>query len=178
MASRSAWPRYYRYCSLCTSRDREQVRETYWHRAHHLPGIEACHLHGVLLQDSSIPFRHDRNRHAYRTAETNIPVKCPATLPITAVQDFLARSSVWLLNHSDFSVSAEGLRKCYQSRLADLGYATRSGRIHLEKVEQDLRESMIQTGSRALVATSHMEHRAGSRTWSAFGRAHATQFAT
>lgn len=44
-----------RYCSECAAEDRANYGESYWHRAHNLPGIEVCQTHGRYLRASDIP---------------------------------------------------------------------------------------------------------------------------
>lgn len=52
---KSKYIRYLRYCPLCVREDREQYRETYWHRAHQLYGVTCCSIHGCYLVDSNVP---------------------------------------------------------------------------------------------------------------------------
>ncbi len=44
-----------RYCSECAAEDRANYGESYWHRAHNLPGVVVCHTHGRYLRASDIP---------------------------------------------------------------------------------------------------------------------------
>lgn len=46
--------RYLRYCPVCVNEDREMYGETYWHRAHQLPGVNICTNHKCMLIESSI----------------------------------------------------------------------------------------------------------------------------
>ena len=73
MASRSPWPRFFRYCPSCVETDRRSpAGETHWHRVQQIPGIEGCATHECFLEDSSIEFRQPRNRFEYRSAESSI----------------------------------------------------------------------------------------------------------
>src|ERR1041384_926910 len=42
----------FRYCSRCVESDRSKFGETYWHRLHQLPGIDACPFHKIFLSES------------------------------------------------------------------------------------------------------------------------------
>lgn len=44
-----------RYCPECSAADRARYGESYWHRAHNLPGVEVCPTHGRYLRASDIP---------------------------------------------------------------------------------------------------------------------------
>ena len=60
-------PKQFRLCLSCHAVDVAQFGEAYWHRAHHLPGVVVCHLHGDMLVESNVPFRPS-GRHAYLAA--------------------------------------------------------------------------------------------------------------
>lgn len=60
-------PRRFHICPLCHASDVARFGEAYWHRAHHLPGVLVCHLHGEPLLESDVPFR-PHGRHAYLAA--------------------------------------------------------------------------------------------------------------
>lgn len=65
-------PRRFHLCRQCHAADITRFGEAYWHRAHHLPGVLVCHLHGEPLLESDVPFR-PHGRHAYQAA----PMACP-----------------------------------------------------------------------------------------------------
>lgn len=44
-----------RYCPECASQDVHAYGETFWHRAHHLPGVVVCAIHGMYLRATKIP---------------------------------------------------------------------------------------------------------------------------
>lgn len=60
-------PKRFRLCPRCHAADLARFGEGYWHRAHHLPGVLVCHLHGDILVESDVPFR-PTGRHAYQAA--------------------------------------------------------------------------------------------------------------
>ena len=46
--------KYLRYCPLCVKEDRNKHGETYWHRIHHLTGVNICPVHYCRLENSNI----------------------------------------------------------------------------------------------------------------------------
>lgn len=51
-ASNIKWPRFYRFCPVCTQDDNEKLAYSYWRRLFHLPGVMICPKHHCFLQDS------------------------------------------------------------------------------------------------------------------------------
>ncbi len=47
----------FRLCPACVEEDLQRYGETYWRRAHHLPGALVCAHHGVSLYACAVPFR-------------------------------------------------------------------------------------------------------------------------
>jgi hypothetical protein len=50
-------PQWLRFCPLCTEEDEKQFGDRYWHRLHQVPGVEACPIHAVFLEDSKVRHR-------------------------------------------------------------------------------------------------------------------------
>ena len=46
--------KYLRCCPLCVKEDRNKYGETYWHRIHHLTGVDICPVHYCRLENSNI----------------------------------------------------------------------------------------------------------------------------
>jgi len=97
------WPEYLRYCPECAREDAIAFGETYWHRAHQLPGMAYCTKHFMRLADSRIPMR--------KTTTTFYPASNEIVLENTFC-DFedelkpykekflmIGRDSEWLLNN-------------------------------------------------------------------------------
>jgi hypothetical protein len=57
------------------------------------------------------------------------------TVPARNEELILARGAEWLLNNPEAYIDTEDLRCKYRDRLADLGYASRSGRLSLEALK-------------------------------------------
>jgi hypothetical protein len=43
-----------RFCAQCLRNELRTRGESYWHRAHHLPGVHTCHVHGIGLRQTTI----------------------------------------------------------------------------------------------------------------------------
>lgn len=50
----SDFVRYRRYCTTCARDDLKNWGESYWHRAHNLPGVLVCHQHGMGLRGTDM----------------------------------------------------------------------------------------------------------------------------
>ena len=48
-------------CPECASGELNQYGHFYLHRAHHMPGVSVCHIHGCPLGRISVQYRHLRN---------------------------------------------------------------------------------------------------------------------
>lgn len=46
--------KFLRYCPMCAGWDRERYGETYWHRLHQLPDLDACPVHGCTLITTNV----------------------------------------------------------------------------------------------------------------------------
>ena len=44
-------------CPICLAEDVKNYGEAYWHRAHHLPNVFTCYMHGNLLQNACLSCR-------------------------------------------------------------------------------------------------------------------------
>lgn len=120
MASTVPSTSYLRFCPLCQDRDIIQYGESYWHRAHNLPGVLVCSEHGISLVDSCIPIHKD-NRHTFIAANKDNCLQSQA--PILAKGDNLellykvAQESQWLLNND---CASQGLEYFQDKYLADI----------------------------------------------------------
>ena len=47
--------RFRRFCPMCAREDRRRYGESYWHRAHSLPGVLLCLEHGRVLRSTTVP---------------------------------------------------------------------------------------------------------------------------
>lgn len=77
--SSSARLEYRRICPECVSDELGRLGETYWHRAHQLPGVFVCHIHAEPLRRSR--FRYATNTCASQIALPHDEVGCPLNIP-------------------------------------------------------------------------------------------------
>lgn len=101
-------------CLRCVQEDLAQFGETYWHRAHNLPGVRMCAKHRCSLISSQLP------AGTLRT-EYRLPIECESTaLPDTG-KSFghldLARRSMRLLNRNQ----SPGAARTHETYLALAG---------------------------------------------------------
>lgn len=80
-------PSVLRFCHRCCEQDFERLGETYWRRAHQLPGVLVCPEHGVPLALTDVAVR-SRGRHEYvaLTAQTIDTAHEAATLPAESLK--------------------------------------------------------------------------------------------
>lgn len=103
-ASRVRWPRFYRFCPVCTQDDNEKLAYSYWRRLFQLPGVMVCPKHHCFLQDSFklLPER----RHTFFDASnqnlnTNLAVmfvkpESPLLKLSTALSNFLNSTTLYV----------------------------------------------------------------------------------
>lgn len=131
-------PKRFHLCPQCYAKDVAQFGEAYWHRAHHLPGVLVCHLHGDLLWESGVLFRTPE-RHVYQAVPLEIdwvtlsPLAAPQLR--LEVARLVATESFALLSSEHGAASP---RPDYRPELELLGW--RSGRGGLAKLEGAFRD--------------------------------------
>jgi hypothetical protein len=118
------FPEWLRYCAVCVSRDRVEYQETFWHRAHQLPGINLCPHHGIFLEISTVRYRHSRNRHQFVSAETAIPAELGQGVTGNGAELQIAQEAAWILGNPNFDISSIDLRQLIVVRFTQIGLAT------------------------------------------------------
>lgn len=118
-----------RYCVACASEDRRQYGFSYWHRAHQLPLVSACHKHGLSLHNMRLD-NSKQQRYA-------LPLPLQLELAEEALQNvpkqsdhakkFAALSFAMLSDPGSYS--SNQLREIYVARLIQMGLATKTGRV-------------------------------------------------
>jgi len=130
-------PARLRLCPRCHAADLEQFREAYWHRAHHLPGVLVCHLHGDVLLETEIPFR-PTGRHLY--VATPLELDGISLQPVVSelanlkIAQAIAAQSFELLTSQ---AGAKCTKPDYRAQMEQLGW--RSGRSGAESLEAAFR---------------------------------------
>lgn len=123
-------PRRFHLCPLCHVADVTRFGEAYWHRAHHLPGVLVCHLHGEPLRESEVSFRpHGRHRYLAAPMSGSLDDLRPLVTSLRRfdVAQAVAVRSVELLTSDSHSVAR---KPDYRPRLGPWGAGPgRAGRF-------------------------------------------------
>ena len=127
--SRLGIPPYHAFCPRCSEKAIEMHGVSYWHQFHELPGVTACHVHGIKLIRSSVRPKHldlpdIQNSHATRASEKEI---------------LFARLSVKLLEEAAEPKTYGSMADNYKFRLDACGYVTPKGMIRSTQLLDDLR---------------------------------------
>lgn len=109
-------PSFLRYCPSCRRLAIERYAEAYWHRVHHLPGVEHCVLHGDDLVASTVQYAPGAMNYwaAHRSRCPPGPHRSGGRAKARRFWHAVGRASVQLLSESALA--------CYLSRpeLAEL----------------------------------------------------------
>jgi hypothetical protein len=140
-AGRLASPDVLRFCPECVKSDRDNYKETYWHRVHQLSGVHVCPDHSVFLKESLAGCRERESFTTFISAEGI--VDAPPTTPIDP-QDRehnlllkIAQDAKWLLNWRGTPPTNEERRLRYHNLLLIKGLAYYKGRFrHTELIKQ------------------------------------------
>ncbi|NEU78986.1 TnsD family Tn7-like transposition protein [Nostoc sp. UIC 10630] len=170
MASSLKMQRYLRFCPKCLEEDLQNYGESYWHKLHQTPGVLVCLVHGVTLQDSTIPMQ-GFNRHEYYAASLE---NCPV-IPIqetysqeTYSQEtlkklrLLAQDISWLINSNLFSRELEWFQRKYIALLIEKNFATATGRVNQKRL---LDNFLFFYGAEVLEAVNSMVNYENEQNW-------------
>ncbi|MGO4394452.1 TnsD family Tn7-like transposition protein [Variovorax sp. M-6] len=129
----------FRSCVMCDRTAWDTEGTFYWHRAHLLPGVVVCSIHGTPLVKYFLQ-SSDTARSALRRIPS--PPRMQICVPASALEALthFALTSHAALNSSDLPLSGETCRSAYLAKLADLGLATSGGRIHWGELSQAILE--------------------------------------
>lgn len=119
--------RWLRYCPSCVSHDCDLYGEGYWHRAHLLPAVFECHIHGVaLIEQQNCPTSDSRTCIGIGPAEGPGSSRSK-WIVAPAVARNLAQFSRSLLN---YDLSADSVwPEVYRLKALQLGYKRVSGDV-------------------------------------------------
>jgi hypothetical protein len=143
MGSNIPMPTHLRFCPLCKRKDEVELGETYWRRLHQLPGVKACPLHQVFLENSDVSLRARRNNLLFISAD-QATHEVPIRRIDLSVRDHkillqIASAASGLLNQSYLSTSLNSLYNRYLRLLINRGLATYTGSIHVGKLIDEFR---------------------------------------
>jgi hypothetical protein len=132
--------RYFRMCGQCAAKDFRYGRIPYIRRAHQLPGVVYCHLHGELLRESRCSANVSMNKFlasGWDWASGGVlPFQNLATERIGLLKA-VARYSSFILNQSA-PAALFGSRGRYLEALNALGYVVKSGKVRLHRLSGDI----------------------------------------
>ena len=130
--------RYLKYCPICVKNDREELNETYWHRAHQLYGVNACYKHGCKLIDSNIPITSCASPSLINAEQAihNLQDKISQALPVeTELANYLFE--ILKFNHS----AKVDIATYLKSALYNTPYISpRGARRYIESLSRDFKE--------------------------------------
>jgi len=131
------------FCRACADRDRARFGETYWRRAHQLPGALVCHEHGCLLFQSSAP-AVPRKNWMYFDASTYTVLGGPSpvaslSLEGTKTAQALAKRSREILAGLRPSMQQDRLTAHYRSSMIERGFVDQSNKFSASRAENALR---------------------------------------
>jgi len=142
-----------KFCPQCSNDEMRDQGFSYWHVSHQLPGIEVCHLHGVILHNVPIIARHIFD--SLYLPPINKPVNRADELSIG-----LSRHAAEI-KHRIGSGSKVTNVEGYIQRLKSLGFVTASGNIRISKLSNAFYIFCLQLKnvSSSLLPNSAQEHR-------------------
>ncbi len=117
------------YCSLCAREDIQNQGVAYWHREHQIPGVNACSVHGTLLNIEPIAERQRLNESLLPVFSKNVKYASEKEV------EFAIFSKDILTYFSDSNKSLE--LSIYKSELAVQGYISNHGRVRRKKLMND-----------------------------------------
>lgn len=132
VASRIGGRNVFRYCDQCCIEDEMRYGSPYWHRAHSLPGVLLCHLHGRLLAEVRADLVELRRHNLFLPTDSWVEM-ASSVLPIkeTLCDDLLelAKASADLLAMQLPPTPRPVLRSFYREQATQQGWIDRNDRI-------------------------------------------------
>jgi len=137
--------RFKRFCTTCA---REEVRrwgESYWHRAHNLPGVLACEKHGTVLHET------DQRTAGLKNWDVRLPHEAAGNRmlkqPLGSFDRELARRSLAMLNR-EFGEQVSRDATWYRTELLNRGLLTPTRQVNSEKLVRWVQSEMGGSGQR------------------------------
>lgn len=126
---------YRRVCESCILHDLQEYGETYWRRAHLLPGIWTCSIHHMPLVESSIPLRNNvQTRTAANAANSFHAHATPMVTPAVAKE----LQSVAVAALTSQIVPRDDWPQLYKEMARDSGYGMTGGDIATRCLASDM----------------------------------------
>ena len=128
-------PRWLKVCSQCIEIEKAKFGETYWHRAHQLPGVYVCPVHECWLCDTDVSYR-PRGKHDYIDASEIEALRIP-NICFENMSDLIAiaKMSKAFLESQLIAIEYEDLGKQYRKIALAKGF-NRGNSIDQKKLEE------------------------------------------
>jgi hypothetical protein len=124
-----------RFCPDCVANEMAALGESYWHRAHQLPGVFVCHRHGGILRKSLIPYGATSCASYLALPDGEPGAPCELLGPIATLHD-LARRSAGLLECKPSNAPLSQLLSRYRAAVIRANLTWADGRLHSTKIRQ------------------------------------------
>lgn len=129
-----------RYCPICLGEMRKQFGTSYWHRAHHLPGVAVCAEHGcsLVFTLSQAQFGHRARLWPAPRSTTTAPTMGSDT------QRGLASISFDALLYEGPHLGLQPMRNAYLGEILSRGWARGKERPSFKPLMQALRSELAE----------------------------------
>jgi len=124
-------------CPECAANDIAIYGAPYWHRAHHLPGVDICVFHHKILNTFEVQSHLD-NRHILLTPSTSTPVVNNTLVSNLAIK--FAQLSFDLLNARIKNHEPESRKQAYLDGLRNKHLIKGSQQVRWEKLINGMRD--------------------------------------
>lgn len=133
-ANQFKFPFALKYCLRCVEEDVSKVGVSYWHLQHQIPGVEACHRHGILLCYMALP--------TSGWGQLNLLPALSGKV-VTASSDILriATFSAELLHLIQKPHGELDLIGWYTAKMSHMGWITKNGSLRRQRVLDHIKAS-------------------------------------
>lgn len=170
MASSIPQNKNFKYCPMCFREDLDKYGELYWHRIHQLPGKLICMRHGIWLEDSTVPLKHE-NKHVYilpTAINCDLKKENHVNTDLLSFYKQFLKQIESLINESFNRKPYLYYTKSYKKILVEKGYANPNGQMYQNKLhkyffgfypEEFLKNLNIDMGKCSWLASLTRKHR-------------------
>ncbi len=116
---------FLKWCPKCAELDLSLHGVSYWHRAHQIPGIIACHSHGILLGAFSLGARQ-------RLSSGLLPDLSGGFCLASSAETKVAKFSAELLQMISNKIEYKDIATIYRDKLSDDGLVSYHRRIRMK----------------------------------------------
>jgi ribosomal protein L37AE/L43A len=141
-ASTVPTPTHLHFCPLCAEADVETCGEPYWRRAHQLPGVWICSVHGEPLWQSGVQRTNVQGRQVFRSLASAEPADATPLVPPPGRADVLARLAAdtdWLLQAEPAVEGLQAISARYRAHLHAQGWTRGARQIRMGELRNAIR---------------------------------------